>query len=49
MQPSRAPVAAAIGQPALGLGDGNPEDFFNLVDTFGKFQIERLVVKRNDN
>jgi hypothetical protein len=37
------------GHIALAIGDGNPEDFFNLVGTFGKFRIERLVVKRNNN
>jgi hypothetical protein len=32
------------GHIALAVGDGNPEDFFNLVGTFGQFKIEKVVI-----
>lgn len=31
---------------ALAVGNGDPEDFFNLIATMGKFKIERIVVNR---
>jgi transglutaminase-like putative cysteine protease len=32
------------GHIALAAGNGNPEDFFNLVTTLGKFKIDKVVV-----
>jgi hypothetical protein len=35
------------GHITLAEGSGNPEDFINLVNTMGQFEIERVVVERN--
>jgi len=32
------------GHIALAAGNGNPEDFLNLVNTMGQFEIERVIV-----
>jgi hypothetical protein len=34
------------GHIALAVGNGNPEDFFNMVSTMGQFKIEKIVVNR---
>ncbi len=34
------------GHIALAIGDGDPEDFFNLVGTLGQFKIEKIEVKK---
>ena len=34
------------GHITLAAGSGNPEDFINLVNTMGQFEIERVEVKR---
>jgi len=34
------------GHIALAVGNGDPEDFFNLVSSLGKFKIEKLVVNK---
>ena len=34
------------GHIALAVGHGDPEDFFGLVSSLGKFEIEKLVVSR---
>jgi hypothetical protein len=34
------------GHIALAVGNGNPEDFVNLVTTLGQFKIEKVVVNR---
>ncbi len=34
------------GHIALAVGNGNPEDFFNLVSTMGQFKIEKIVINR---
>ena len=33
------------GHIALAIGNGNPEDFFNLVTTLGQFKIDKVTVK----
>ena len=35
------------GHIALAVGDGAPEDFFNLVSTLGQFKIDRAIVNKN--
>lgn len=35
------------GHIALAIGDGAPEDFFNLVSTLGQFKIDRAIVNKN--
>ncbi len=35
------------GHIALAVGDGAPEDFFNLVGTLGQFKIDRAIVNKN--
>ncbi len=35
------------GHIALAIGDGAPEDFFNLVSTLGRFKIDRAIVNKN--
>ena len=34
------------GHIALAVGNGNPEDFFNLVTTLGQFKIDKVVVNK---
>jgi len=34
------------GHIALAVGNGNPEDFFNLVTTLGQFKIDKVIVNR---
>jgi hypothetical protein len=34
------------GHIALAVGNGNPEDFFNLAATVGQFKVEKVVVSR---
>jgi hypothetical protein len=34
------------GHIALAVGDGNPEDFFNLVGTLGQFEIEKIEIEK---
>jgi len=34
------------GHIALGVGDGEPGDFFNIAAMLGKFKIEKVVIKR---
>ncbi|MFZ2146684.1 MAG: transglutaminase-like domain-containing protein, partial [Sedimentisphaerales bacterium] len=34
------------GHIALAVGNGNPEDFLNLVNTMGQFKIEKVTVKK---
>lgn len=34
------------GHIALAVGNGNPEDFLNLVNTMGKFKIDKVIVKK---
>jgi transglutaminase-like putative cysteine protease len=34
------------GHIALAIGDGDPEDFFNLVGTLGQFKIEKIEVNK---
>jgi hypothetical protein len=36
------------GHIALAIGNGNPEDFFNLVTTLGQFKIDKVVVNRGN-
>ena len=35
------------GHIALAVGNGNLEDFFNLITTVGQFKIEKIIVNRN--
>jgi hypothetical protein len=35
------------GHIALAAGNGNPEDFFNLVTTLGKFKIDKVIVNKD--
>jgi len=35
------------GHIALAIGDGAPEDFFNLVSTLGQFKIDKAIVNKN--
>lgn len=35
------------GHIALAVGDGAPEDFFNLVSTLGQFKLDRAIVNKN--
>lgn len=32
------------GHIALAIGNGNPEDFFNMVSTMGQFKVEQVIV-----
>jgi transglutaminase-like putative cysteine protease len=34
------------GHIALAVGNGNPEDFLNLVNTMGQFKIDKVTVSR---
>jgi hypothetical protein len=34
------------GHIALAVGDGDPEDFFNLLNTMGQFEIEKVMVRK---
>jgi len=34
------------GHIALAIGNGNPEDFLNLINTMGQFKIDKVTVKR---
>ncbi len=34
------------GHIALAVGNGNPEDFFNLVTTLGQFKIDKVIVNK---
>jgi len=34
------------GHIALAIGNGNPEDFFNLVGTIGQFKIDKIIVTK---
>ena len=34
------------GHIALALGNGNPEDFFNLVNIIGQFEIKKVTVNK---
>jgi transglutaminase-like putative cysteine protease len=34
------------GHIALAVGNGNPEDFFNIVSTIGQFKIDKVVVNK---
>lgn len=40
---TRAPNGFGPGHIALAVGDGNPSDFFSLVNTLGCFKIERIT------
>jgi hypothetical protein len=33
------------GHITLAIGNGNPEDFFNLASTMGQFKVEKVIVK----
>jgi len=35
------------GHIGLSVGNGNPEDFLNLVSTIGRFKIEKVIVKKD--
>lgn len=41
---TRAPNGFGPGHIALAVGDGNPSDFFSLVNTLGCFKIEKITV-----
>jgi len=35
-----------LGHIALAVGNGDPEDFFNLVTTLGQFKIDKVIIKK---
>jgi len=35
------------GHIALSVGNGDPEDFFNLITSLGRFKIDKVIVKRS--
>jgi len=35
------------GHIALAIGNGNPEGFFNLVNTMGQFKIDKVMIKKD--
>lgn len=35
------------GHIALAIGNGNPEDFLNLINVMGQFEIDKIEVKKN--
>ena len=41
---TRAPNGFGPGHISLAIGDGNPSDFFSLVNTLGCFKIEKITV-----
>jgi len=43
---TRAPYGYGPGHIALAIGSGNPEDFFNLLGTLGRFKIDKAVVNK---
>ncbi|MCX5635099.1 MAG: hypothetical protein NTW55_04575, partial [Planctomycetota bacterium] len=35
------------GHIAIAYGNGDPADFFNLINTFGRFRIDKIVAMEN--
>lgn len=46
---TRAPNGFGPGHIALAVGDGNPSDFFSLVNTLGCFKIEKITAYAKTN
>lgn len=46
---TRAPDGFGPGHIALAVGDGNPSDFFSLVNTLGCFKIEKITAHAKTN
>ncbi|MBM4103242.1 MAG: transglutaminase domain-containing protein [Planctomycetes bacterium] len=44
IDPTRAPNGFSAGHITLARGDGNPTDFFSLVNTLGCFKIEKVTL-----
>lgn len=49
LDPTRSPNGFGPGHIALAAGDGNPSDFFSLVNTLGCFKIDKITTHAKSN